>query len=87
MSCQVHHNRRTIPKGTSGDYVEMNKHFGVMSTGFKDTGELILTVKEAKRVKHLLHYLSVTGQLRVTDFLFLECISEHIDCLTGKIKK
>ena len=60
----------------------MYKNFGVMSTGFKDTGELILNVKEAKRIKHLLHYLSFTGQLNSTDYLFYECISEHIECLT-----
>ena len=53
-----------------------------MSTGFKDTGELILNVKEAKRIKRLLHYLSVTGQLNFTDFLFLECVSDHLECLT-----
>lgn len=64
----------------------MYKNFGVMSTGFKDTGELILNVKEAKRIKRLLHYLSVTGQITLTDFLFYECISEHLECLTKTTK-
>ena len=60
----------------------MYKNFGVQSTGFKKTGELILNVKEVKRIRRLLHYLSFTGQLSLTDSMFYECINDHYKALT-----
>ena len=59
----------------------MNINFGVTSCGSKDTAELILNLKEEKRIKRLLHYLLVTGQLGLTDGAFYDCINDHVECL------
>ena len=60
----------------------MYQNFGVQSTGFKETAEIILDIKETKRIEHILHYLSITGQLTLTDFMFLECLRDHLKEVT-----